>query len=284
MSLPDTAPFAAWIDREEVSRLSLDPWPAAALTAALDRDDPPGPGAPLPPFWHHLYGLPVVRAAATGPDGHAARGGFLPPVPLARRMWAGGRLAWTGPLPVGAEVTRRSTVRSITAKEGRQGPLVFVLVEHRFETDRGLALVEEHDIVYREAPSPDAPQAEPPRAPEQAAWQQAWLPDEVMLFRYSALTYNGHRIHYDDRYVREVEGYPGLIVHGPLLATFLLDLVRRARPDATVARFEFRALAPVFAGRQLVACGTPDTTGAALWIADAKGAMVMRGRADFAAA
>ena len=271
--------LAAWLGRTAEAQFTLDPWPAAALTAALDRDDPPGLGQPLPPFWHHLYGHGTPRASVTGPDGHPSRGGFLPPVPLPRRMWAGGRLRFERPLLIGQEVTRRSAVKAITPKQGRQGALVFVFVEHVFSTEQGLALVEEHDIVYREAAAGSSPAATGGPDAHLAPWRHSWQPDEVLLFRYSALTYTGHRIHYDHRYVTEVEAYPGLIVHGPLLATFMLDLVRRARPDAFVRRFSFRALAPVFVGESLTALGWPEGDHAALAIA--RGAQtVMRGEVE----
>ena len=283
MNVVDLALLQRWVGREERRTDTLHPWPAAALTAALDRDDPPGPGEPLPPFWHHLYFLPVVAAAETGPDGHPRRGGFLPPVPLPRRMWAGGRLAWERPLRVGETLERVSTVRSVEAKRGRTGPLVFVMVEHRF-LDRGVTvLVEEHDIVYREPPRPEEVVA-PPVAPPPGPWRRSWRPDPVLLFRYSALTYNGHRIHYDHPYVTGVEGYPGLIVHGPLLATLMLDLLRRERPAARVRRFDFRATAPLFADRELTVHGEPEGEGGTvrLWITGPEGGLAMRGVAQLA--
>jgi 3-methylfumaryl-CoA hydratase len=274
----DLDQLRAWIGREERRTDTLHPWPAAALTAALDRDDPPGPGEPLPPFWHHLYFLPTVAASQTGADGHPRRGGFLPPVPLPRRMWAGGRLAWERPLRVGETLERVSRVRSVEAKRGRSGTLVFVLVEHRF-LDRGeTVLVEEHDIVYREPPRPEDTQA-PHLSPPPGRWRRSWRPDPVLLFRYSALTYNGHRIHYDHPYVTGVEGYPGLVVHGPLLATLMLDLLRRERPEAVVRRFDFRATAPLFVDRELTVHGEPDANGGTvrLWVIGPEGGLAMRG-------
>lgn len=282
MSLPDLGPAMAWLGREERRVAVLDPWPAAALTAALGREGPPGPGEPLPPFWHQLYHLPVVHAAATGPDGHAAKGGFLPPVPLPRRMWAGGRLGIERPLLIGEEATKVSTVKAITPKAGRQGPLVFVLVEHRLSGPGGLAVVEEHDIVYREPPAPGTA-TPPPAAPAPGTWRREWRPDEVLLFRYSALTYNGHRIHYDRAYATGVEGYPGLVVHGPLIATLLLDLLRRERPEARLRRFAYRAHAPLFAGEMLTAHGEPAPAGgeARLWATGGDGRLAMTAEAVF---
>ena len=224
----DIAELKAWTGRQEVREDVVTPVPVAALAATLDRDDPaPAPGTPLPPLWHWLYFLPLHRQSELGPDGHAKRGGFLPPVPLPRRMWAGGRFDFRRPLRVGDAIRRTSTIADVGLKEGRTGPLVFVLVRHEVATGEGVALVEEHDIVYRDLPEPGeaAPAPRPARA--DAAWRRDIHPDDVLLFRYSALTFNGHRIHYDRRYVTEVEGYPGLIVHGPLLATLLVDLLRR---------------------------------------------------------
>lgn len=278
MSGMDLAALQAWCGREERREVVLDPWPAAALAAALGRDDLPGPGDPLPPFWHLLYHLPVAHAAATGPDGHPARGGFLPPVPLPRRMWAGGRLAVEQPLRLGERVEKISTVKAVTPKNGRQGPLVFVLVEHRLAGPAGPALVEEHDIVYREAP---APGGRPARVapPAGAVWRQCWRPDEVLLFRYSALTYNGHRIHYDHRYATEVENYPGLVVHGPLLATLMLELLRREMPGMNLRRFAYRAVAPLTVGNPLTVCGCPRGDGRTieLWVEGAAGELAMQG-------
>jgi 3-methylfumaryl-CoA hydratase len=280
MTTPDLAAAQAWLGREQRSVAALDPWPAAALTAALGRDDPPGIGAPLPPFWHQLYHLPVVHADATGPDGHAKKGGFLPPVPLPRRMWAGGRLTVEQPLRIGERVEKVSTVKAITPKAGRQGSLVFVLVEHRLIGPEGLAVVEEHDIVYREP----AAAGKPETAVADAPWQRRWQPDEVLLFRYSALTYNGHRIHYDHRYATGVEGYPGLVVHGPLIVTLLLDLLRREAPDATLHHLSYRALAPLFVGEPLTVHGTPDAAGerVELWASGPDGRLAMRAQVRLA--
>lgn len=276
----DVEALRPWLGREQRSTALLDPWPAAALTAALGRDDPPRSGEALPPFWHHLYHLPVVHADATGHDGHASKGGFLPPVPLPRRMWAGGRLTVERPLWLGTRVEKVSTVKAITPKAGRQGPMVFVLVEHRLLDDEGVAIVEEHDIVYREPTTGQA--SPPPAAPGDAPWQRRWRPDEVLLFRYSALTYNGHRIHYDQPYATGAEGYRGLVVHGPLLATLLLDLVRREAPQAQVKRFAFRALSPLIVGEPLTAAGRPLPDGKVrLWIAGPKGGLAMEAEATF---
>jgi len=267
-----------WIGRSETRSDEVTAAPMAALAATLDIDAPyPQPGDPLPPLWHWLYFLPLPRQSELGPDGHAKRGGFLPPVELPRRMWAGGRLEFLHPLRMGETMTRTSRIADVRSREGRSGRLVFVLVRHEIGNARGIALTEEHDIVYRDHPQPGDP-APPQRiAPSDAAWERLVHPDDVLLFRYSALTFNGHRIHYDRRYATEVEGYPGLVVHGPLIATLLLDLVRRNLPAAVVTRLEFRAVSPLFDTADFSVCGKPEDDGKTirLWASDAAGALAM---------
>jgi 3-methylfumaryl-CoA hydratase len=269
-----------WIGRSETVSDVATATPVAALSATLDRPaERPGDGTPLPLLWHWLYFLPLHRRSDIGPDGHAKLGGFLPPVPLPRRMWAGSQFEFHRPLRVGDALTRVSTIQDIAEKRGRTGPLVFVKVRHeiRRRDEAEVALTEFHDIVYREAPGPDDAAPTPRPAPSGARWEREWLPDEVLLFRYSALTFNGHRIHYDRRYVADVERYPGLVVHGPLVATLLLDLLRHQRPDAQVTRYEFRAVRPVFDGRPFFVCGEPQPDGRTvrLWARDHEGWLTM---------
>ena len=274
-----------WVGKTESRSDQATPTPIAALSATLDRDDPLlKPGDPVPPLWHWLYFLPLHRQSAIGPDGHAQRGAFLPPVPLPRRMWAGGRFEFIRPLRIGEVMTRTSRIVKVSTKQGRTGPLVFVLVRHEVAGTRGVALTEEHDIVYRENPQPGAPAPAPQVAPGDHAWAREIRPDDVLLFRYSALTFNGHRIHYDRRYVTEVEGYPGLIVHGPLIATLLLDLLRRNRPLATVSRFVFRAVKPLFDVTPFSVCGRLEGDGKTvkLWAKDAEGWLAMDATATLA--
>lgn len=281
MSTTPTNPWTDWIGRTETRTERLGAAPLAGLAATLDRDDPaPQDGTELPPLSHWLYFLPRAPQHALGPDGHPRRGGFLPPVPLPRRMWAGGRFEFHHPLRVGDEATRVSRILRVEAKSGRSGELVFVTVRHELGNARGLALTEEHDIVYRAAPAPGAPAAEPQRAPTGAQFTRTVEPDPVLLFRYSALTFNGHRIHYDRRYCTEVEGYPGLVVHGPLIATLLVDLLRRERPAARLTRFAFTALRPTFDGQPFEVCGREDGDGRfALWARDHEGWLTMRAEA-----
>ncbi len=281
----DAPHLKTWIGRRETVADVAAAWPLAALAATLDRDDPfPKTGDSVPPGGHWLYFLPHARASEIGPDGHPRRGGFLPPVELPRRMWAGGRLAFVKPLRVGEAIRRASEVRDVTVKEGNTGTLVFVLVVHEIAGRDGVAIREEHDIVYREAPRPGQPAPAPAPAPDGAVWRRSITPDPVMLFRYSALTFNGHRIHYDHPYVTQVEGYPGLIVHGPLIATLLMDLCRRERPDVRLATFAFRALGPLFDTAPFAVEGKPSDDGAsaALWARGPDGALAMTATAEFA--
>ncbi len=274
------AALEQWVGLQESAADVITPTPYAALAATLDRDPVrPPPGTPLPALWHWLYFLPLYPQSEIGPDGHAQRGGFLPPVPLPRRMWAGSQLQFHFPLRIGDAVTRTSTIESVTEKAGRSGVLVFVKVKHEIRRDReaDVALTEFHDIVYREAPKPDDPTPPPGPAPPDPSWTKMWVPDNVLLFRYSALTFNGHRIHYDRRYVTQVEGYPGLVVHGPLIATLLLDLLRWQRPEARVARFEFCAVRPLFDTHPFAVCGDPASDGKTvhLWARDHDGWLAM---------
>jgi 3-methylfumaryl-CoA hydratase len=264
---------------------TLAAWPARALAATLDRDpEPLTEGAELPAGWHWLYFQEPTRASSLGPDGHEARGDFLPAVPLPRRMWAGGRIRFHAPLLVGDRCERTSVVERVTPKQGRSGALGFVKVRHRIVGPRGLSVDEEQDIVYRTPPpaaaaeprdsrGSDAPSAaqdasDPPAdskdgsgatRPEGAELLFRFRTDPVLLFRFSALTFNGHRIHYDHPYATGVEGYPGLVVHGPLLALLLLGAGVPA--DGAAGRdFEYRALAPLFCGEELEILADRDAT------------------------
>ena len=278
----DLAHLAGWIGRTEASDDTLGAAPIVALSALLDREDPPPrAGDAIPPLAHWLYFLPTHRQSALGPDGHGARGEFLPPVPLPRRMWAGSRLEFLRPLAVGEAVRRVSRIAAVTVKAGRSGPLVFVTVRHEVSNAGGLAVADEHDIVYRGATGPAV--APPVPAPAGEAWSRGIRPDPVQLFRYSAVTFNGHRIHYDHPYATQVEGYPGLVVHGPLVATLLVDLLRRNRPGVDLAAFSFRAMRPLFDTAPFTVCGLPDeaTKSAKLWTRDAAGAVTMEALATW---
>lgn len=236
----------AWLGREETLRETVSPAAVAALAATLEQAHTPIEGDELPPGWQWLLFNPVAPRSALGEDGHPRRTAqsFLPPIALPRRMWAGSRLRYLAPLVVGGPAERTSRIARIAPKEGRSGRMCFVTVEHRTSRDGQDCIVEEQDIVYREAatgPSPEPAQEAPPTS----RWQEPFRPDPVLLFRYSALTFNGHRIHYDRPYAREVEHYRDLVVHGPLLATLLQGFVQRCLPGRRLVGFEFKGVAPL---------------------------------------
>jgi 3-methylfumaryl-CoA hydratase len=273
-----------WIGRVESGDDTVTAAPVAALSATLDRDDPsPRRGDPLPALWHWLYFLPAYRQSDLGVDGHPRLGGFLPPVPLPRRLYAGGRVEIFHPLRVGDAIARVSRIADVREKNGRAGPLVFVQVRHEIRSRERLALTEEHDIVYRGTPDPGDPQPPVRRAPDGAAWTREIHPDDVLLFRYSALTFNGYRIHYDRRFATEDRGHPGLVVHAPLVATLLGDLLRRNLPGANVSSFSFRAISALFDTGPFLICGRPDDDGTVkLWARDPAGALAVEAAARLA--
>ena len=273
-----------WIGRSEERLDIVTAAQLAGLSATLDRESPyPVTGAPLPPAGHWLYFLSRTRQSGLGADGHGYRGEFLPPVELPRRMWAGGRIEFFNPVCVGDAIKRISTIKDVSHRQGKTGDLVFVIVQHEIFGPDGLSVREDHDIVYRGAADPEAPAPEPKPAPDGAQWVREINPDPVLLFRYSALTFNGHRIHYDLKYVTEEEGYPGLIVHGPLMATLLMDLATREYPDRTLRKFSFRAVSPVFDTGAFTVNGKPggSVNSAELWVAKEDGALAMKADAEF---
>ena len=272
-----------WIGRKESHDDLATAWPVTAMTATLDRTDPVvRDGEDIPLGWHWLYFLEAKPAAELGPDGHPKRGGFLPPVSLPRRMWAGGRIEFTRPLKVGEKIRRESEILSVQPKSGKTGNLVFVTVRHTVSGSGSVAVVEEHDIVYRDAAKPTdaAPVGKP--APATAAWTRRLQPSTTLLFRFSALTFNGHRIHYDLDYCKTEEHYPGLVVHGPLQTLLMLDICRRnsARP---VKKLDYRAMHPVFHQDAFTVNGNPSADGAKadLWTANHAGNFAMAGTATF---
>jgi 3-methylfumaryl-CoA hydratase len=280
----DIERLRGWIGRTESRDDVVAAGPVAALSATLDRDDPtPQIGDPLPLLWHWLYFLPVHRHSELGVDGHARLGGFLPPVPLPRRMYAGGSVEVRRQLRVGDQISRVSRVDDVTHKEGRTGPLVFVKMRHEISNREGLALTEAQDLVYRENPKPGEAAPRSQSAPQDASWTRECRADEVLLFRYSALTFNGHRIHYD-RLFAEAEGYRGLVVHGPLIATLLADLVRENLPRALVSAFSFRSHAPLVGTSPFFICGRPDEDARTvkLWATAPSGALAMEAMATLA--
>jgi 3-methylfumaryl-CoA hydratase len=265
-----------WIGKSATTGDTVTATQARALAATLDRTLRFERGDPLPPPWHWLYFLTMEPLSDAGPDGHPRRGGFLPPVPLPRRMWAGSRMEFFRPLRIGEAIRRESHITNVNAKEGRSGTLVFVTVRHEIASENERLLTDEHDIVYRGLdPGEGAPA--PKTAPGDHRWMREIRPTPVLLFRYSALTFNSHRIHNDYPYVTGVEGYRGLVVHGPLLATLLLDLLAREMPDARVTRFQFRAVSPLFDNASFAVCGRPRDDGKtiALWAKGDDGRLAM---------
>lgn len=271
--------YSNWIGRLEESRDVIDPRPMRLMESTLDRPPSGKPGMALPPLWHWLYFSEEAQQSTISEDGHPKRGGFLPPVDLPRRMWAGGRFRFDKPLRIGERVHKVSTVKDITSKNGRTGELCFVSVNHAYSVDGEVRLSEDHDIVYRENPSANAPAPDPQPAPQKADWKRRIEPDPVLLFRYSALTFNGHRIHYDRSYCRDVEGYPGLVFHGPLTATLLLDLVRQNLPEAWVSQFQFRAIRPLFDISPFIIAGRRQGSSVDLWACTPQGNLAMTGQA-----
>jgi 3-methylfumaryl-CoA hydratase len=253
------------------------------LAATLDLDDAPKEGEPLPVGWHATLFPRVVRQSQVGADGHPARGDFLPPVPLPRRMFAGRRVTFNGDLLVGDRATKESEIANVTIKEGRTGKMVFVTVRHSISSPRGLAIVEEQDIVYRDEPDPNAPKPKPQPAARTAAWARPFTPEPVVLFRFSALTFNGHRIHYDHPYVTEVEGYEGLVQNGGL-TTLLVSELARIRSKRPIKSMSSRNVRPLFANHEFMVCGEPsaDASSAKLWVADHEGALALSAEIEFA--
>lgn len=273
--MSETIDLARWIGRRAQRVDWISPNHLAAWNATLDREEPfPNEGDPVPPTFHWALFPQLTRQSDLGPDGHARRGGFLPPVQLPRRMWAGSRIQFRAPLRVGDRVEQVSTIERVEEKRGRSGQLVFVTVRHVVSGPAGAAIEEEQDLVYRDVTTTDSAAA--PAAPQPAPtgrWRRQIVPDDVLLFRYSALTFNGHRIHYDRRYATAEEGYPGLVVHGPLLATLLIDLLRRELPRAMVERFQFKAVRPAFDVSPITVEGGPgeEDRHVRLWSTDNRG-------------
>lgn len=230
-------------DNQSLSQTICDPFDlsrAQALQATLGHAPNLQTGDPMPPFYHQIYFWDPQPLTNLGRDGHPATGPFIPDLGLPRRMWAAGRLLFHRPLFAGVRAERTSVIDSVTRKQGRSGPLGFVTIRHDIKQRGTLALTEWQELVYR---ADDAPGATPPAACTDETDAQPVAFDTTMLFRYSALTFNGHRIHYDETYARQIEGYDGLVVHGPLLAHLLMGLAERKLGALT--QFSYRATAPL---------------------------------------
>ena len=239
-----------------------------------------GDAAPWTTHW--CLAQPVFPMSELSQDGHPTRGGFLPPVPLPRRMWAGGELQFFDTMRVGDEVKRHSRISDVTMKTGSTGVLCFVAVEHEITTPRGMAIRERHDIVYRDMSSaaPSAP-AKAPAPPPAAQHRESHMADPVLLFRYSALTFNGHRIHYDRDYVTKVEGYPGLVFHGPLQASFIVELAAKLNGGKPPKRLSYRGVQPLFEGSEFSVNANDNGSGMELWTANSAGQPTMKGNATW---
>ena len=279
----DVAHLQQWIGRNAEADDLVTPRLVAEYRATFAPQLFETPEGEAPLGLHWCLSPPIAPMADLGPDGHPATGGFLPPVPLPRRMWAGGEIETHGALRVGDDVTRTSTIGGVTAKQGRSGPLCFVAVRHGYATPRGLAVTERHDIVYRAAdPGSASPRSAPsdPARPRQADLRWTIETSPVLLFRYSAMTFNGHRIHYDQPYVTGVEVYPGLVVHGPIQATLCLNIA--AELLGTVPRrFHYRNLSPLTAGDAFTVAGAKHADGTvASWTESADGRTCMEGEAS----
>lgn len=279
MTAIDLDRLRGWIGREETASEVVTAALVQRFCATFDRAADTTPAAAAPRMLHLCLAPPAAPTAELGHDGHPALGGFLPPVPLPRRMWAGGAVTFSGELKIGGTMTRRSVIRDVTMKEGRTGPLCFVTVEHRIACDGTPVLTERQDLVYR---APGAPGGAvlpvPPPAPD-GAHRRKVVPSAPFLFRYSALTFNGHRIHYDAPFATGSEGYPGLIVHGPLQATLLVHFAESLR-GAPLAAFRFRSHSALYdtAEFSLNATEAPDGT-MALWTCRPGGPVAMEATA-----
>jgi 3-methylfumaryl-CoA hydratase len=279
---PDLDYLRQWIDRTTEASDIVTAQLVKGLRATLFMEiGEPKPGDPAPWTVHWCLAQPVFPMSALSQDGHPTRGGFLPPVPLPRRMWAGGELEFFDALRVGAETTRTSRIADVTMKTGSSGVLCFVSVDHLVTTPRGTALRERQDIVYRDLSTASPATAKPPAPPPVAKHRESHMADSVLLFRYSALTFNGHRIHYDRDYVTRVEGYPGLIFHGPLQAALIIEMAARLHGGAAPKKFSYRSLQPLFEGSEFSVNANETEAGLELWAANSAGQPTMKGTATW---
>ncbi len=271
-----------WIGRTEEKTDIVTAHLVRGLRATLFMDiGEPKAGDSTPFTAHWCLAQPVYPMSQLGPDGHPTRGGFLPPVPLPRRMWAGGELEFIDPLRVGDEMKRSSRISDVTMKTGSTGVLCFVSVHHEITSPRGVAIRERQDIVYRDVTTSMPTPAKPAAPPPSAKHRESHMADEVLLFRYSALTFNGHRIHYDRDYVTKVEGYPGLIFHGPMQAAFLVEFAAKLHGGAAPKKFVYRGVQPLFAPGEFSVNANDNPAGMELWTANPAGAPTMKGTATW---
>ncbi|MHC4221865.1 MAG: HTD2 family dehydratase [Planctomycetota bacterium] len=271
-----------WIGKQEFIEEIISAEPLHRMRATLDMKPVTiSRGDAVPALWHWAYFLIPVRASELGRDGHPALGGFMPPVPLPRRMWAGGQFTFGQPVRVGDRAKKRSTIRDVKTKQGRTGMLCFVEVEHSVSVDDESRFSEIHNIVYREAKLTGEDDVLPPQAPANAEWSEQVVPNSTQLFRYSALTFNGHRIHYDLDFCRQTESYPGLVFHGPLTATLLLELAMQQNSGRSLTSYEFRAFSPLFDNAAFTLNGRMLDGNAEMWAANADGRLAMKSTVRF---
>lgn len=275
-----TDPFDSWIGKTESTRETAELWPARGLAAALDQEFSAKLGDPIPLLAHWTYFAPMVRQSKIGFDGHPERGGFIPPIPQPRRMWAASEIAFHRPICFGESVEKVSRIAQISKKEGASGDLVFLEISHDYRVGDETCLSETQTVVYRDPPE----QGEVPRskaAPENAQWSEEVATDSTRLFRYSAVTFNAHRIHYDHPYVTEDEGYPNIIVQGQFIATMLMQAMMRANPDRSPSLFSFRAMKPIFSGETFFAEGNLEGEEKRLWARGENGDTRMLAKINF---
>jgi len=276
--------YIDWVGKKDCSNALVTASQANALAVTLDRDDPPlKDGDTIPQGWHLFYFHEVVKLSETGPDGHPKRGEFLPPIDLPRRMWAGTKAIYHRPIHVGELIKKTTTIEAVSPKVGKTGDLVFLQLKHEIEGSSGIAVTEIQDVVYREAAKNSVSSDNLPTAPLPAVWSRKIEPTPVLLFRFSALTMNSHRIHYDRKYVTEIENYPGLLVHGPLTQILLMDLFRRQLPDKLLNSISVRAVSPLYDTHRfkVQGCVNHDENSAKLWAVNHNDKLAMILEASF---
>jgi 3-methylfumaryl-CoA hydratase len=276
----DVEYLRSWIGRREIVTDEMASFPAVAMAATFDLDGGLGRGDALPPLWHWIYFLSVHRQSELAEDGHAKRGGFIPPVPLPRRMFAGAQVAFHRPILIGTSMRRESVIEDLVMKQGRSGALAFLKIRVDIADDEGVALTEHQDIVYREAPKTGESRPEPIGS-RAAQWRESVMPDGSLLFRYSSLIFNAHKIHLDRDYAMGHEGYGGLVVHGQLVATMLAELARK-HIAASMTAFAFRAIKPVLDDGPFTICGRTEGSAVLLWAENSAGLIAMEAKASFA--
>lgn len=278
----ETEDLSGWVGCSETQFDNISDFTLRAFAGLLDYDGPPWPENQLPHLIHWLHFLPVAPQSSLDTDGHPRRGGFLPPVSLPRRMWASAELTFDGHIPSNTELKRQSTIANIEQKAGSSGQLVFVKVQHEIGSGPDIYVRETQNIVYREDAKErgDKPAPASIEPPPRGDIEKVIMADPVLLFRFSALTYNSHRIHYDRDYAINKEGHKGLVVHGPFLAMLLMDLFYRNAPDKTIRHFSFRALQPLYDGKSFTLCLKWTDSGAALWVLNADMDITLKGEIE----